>query len=209
MIPVFLESVRQLTPLEAGLVLLPQGLVTGFGTVLGERLPARYGVRRSVAVGMSILTLSTAALLLVHGETPGWLVAAILSGRGLALGLTIQPLLHAMLGGLAPAQMADATSLFNVAQRLGGSIGISLLATFFQVRERVHIESVLQALGLPANALDSIRGAAAGGTATLPGSIQEALADAATAGFHDVIALLVLLAALGTAAAFMLQASRQ
>jgi hypothetical protein len=134
---------------------------------------------------------------------------AILSGRGLALGLTIQPLLHTMLSGLAPAHMADATSLFNVAQRLGGSIGISLLATFFQVRERVHIESVLLALGVPTNAQDSIRGAVAGGTTTVPVSIQEALADAATAGFHDVIALLVMLAALGTAAAFMLRSSRQ
>ncbi|MEI4884279.1 hypothetical protein Q8G49_29370, partial [Klebsiella pneumoniae] len=73
---------------------------------------------------------------------------AILSGRGLALGLTIQPLLHATLGGLVPAQMADATALFNVAQRLGGSIGISLLATFFQVRESVHVASVMQRFGL-------------------------------------------------------------
>src|SRR5262252_158839 len=119
LIPVFLESVQQLTPLQAGLALLPQGLVTGLGTVLGEKLPAKYGVRRSVAVGMGILSMSTAALLLVRADSPGWLIAAILSGRGLALGLTIQPLLHAQLSGLSPAQMADATALFNVAQRLG------------------------------------------------------------------------------------------
>jgi len=117
---------------------------------------------------MGILTLSTGAMLLIHVDTPGWLVAAISSGRGLALGLTIQPLLHAMLGGLAPAHMADASALFNVAQRLGGSIGISLLATFFQVRERVHVEQVMQTLGLATNALDSVRGDAARSTVTLP-----------------------------------------
>lgn len=204
LIPVFLESVQRLTPLQAGLVLLPQGLVTGFGTVLGEKLPAKYGLRRSVAGGMGILTASTAALLLVHSDRPGWLVAGILSGRGLALGLTIQPLLHAMLGGLAPAQMADATALFNVAQRLGGSIGISLLATFFQVREHVQLEVVLQTLGLPASALDSVQGDTVDIGVALPVSIQQALAGAATAGFHEVIASLVVLAALGTAAALAL-----
>jgi EmrB/QacA subfamily drug resistance transporter len=39
LIPVFLESVQGMSPLQAGLALLPQGLVTGVGTVLGEKLP--------------------------------------------------------------------------------------------------------------------------------------------------------------------------
>ena len=201
LIPVFLESVQGLTPLQAGLVLLPQGLVTGLGTVLGEKLPVKYGLRRVVVVGMGVLTLSTAAMLLVDSGSPGWLVAAILSGRGLALGLTIQPLLHMMLGGLPPAQMADAATLFNVFQRLGGSIGISLLATFFQVRERVQVDAVLERLGPPT--LNSVGGFAHTSVA-LPDSIQHALARAAAAGFHDVIALLVVLAAVGTAAALLL-----
>jgi predicted MFS family arabinose efflux permease len=72
LIPVFLETVQQLTPLEAGLVLLPQGLVTGLGTVLGGKLPAKYGPRRSVTFGMGILTLSTGALLLIHQGCLSW-----------------------------------------------------------------------------------------------------------------------------------------
>ena len=206
LIPVFLESVQGMSPLQAGLALLPQGLVTGLGTVLGEKLPAQYGVRRGVTAGMAILCLSTAALLLVRADSPGWLIAAILSGRGLALGLTIQPLLHAMLGGLSPAQMADATALFNVAQRLGGSVGISLLATFFQIRERIQVERVLQDLGLPPGVIDSGQGSpASSGMAALPAPVQQALAQAATAGFHDVIGLLVVLAAFGTVGAFLLR----
>ena len=201
LIPVFLESVQGLTPLQAGLALLPQGLVTGLGTVLGEKLPAKYGLRRSVAVGMGILTLSTAALLLVDSDTPGWLVPTILSGRGLALGLTIQPLLPAMLGGLVPAEMADATVLFNVAQWVGGSIGISLLATFFKVREQAHVGAVLPRFGVPAH--NPLAGSAENAVA-MPVTVQHALGKAATAGFHDVIALLVVLAAVGTAAALLL-----
>jgi predicted MFS family arabinose efflux permease len=205
LIPVFLESVQGMSPLQAGLALLPQGLVTGIGTLVGEKLPAKYGVRRSVAAGMAILSVSTAALLLVGVDSPGWLVAAILSGRGLALGLTIQPLLHAMLGGLSPAEMADATALFNVAQRLGGSIGISLLATFFQIRERIQVERVLQQLSVSTSVLDSSQGSqASAGMAALPAPVQQALGQAATAGFHDVIGLLVVLAAFGTGTALLL-----
>jgi predicted MFS family arabinose efflux permease len=123
LIPVFLETVRGFSPLVAGLTLLPQGLVTGVGTVLGNRLTARRGTRVSAILGMAILTGSTVALFAVQIATPAWVTALILSGRGLALGLTLQPLLNTLMGSLPPEQIPDGNTLFNVAQRLGGSIG--------------------------------------------------------------------------------------
>ncbi len=210
LIPVFLQTVQGLSPLQTGLVLLPQGLVTGLGTVVGDKLPARYGVRRSVMLGMGILALCTAALLLVEAGSPAWVIAVVLSGRGLALGLTIQPLLQAMLAGLGPAGVADANTLFNVAQRLAGSVGISLLATFFQVREQVQVERVLEGLGLPAGALSVAHGSQLlRDLPTLSASARERLAQAAVAGFHDTIGLLVVLSLLGLGTALLLRAGRQ
>jgi predicted MFS family arabinose efflux permease len=46
LIPVFLESVQGLSPVVAGLALLPQVLVTGVGTVLGTRLAASRDTRK-------------------------------------------------------------------------------------------------------------------------------------------------------------------
>jgi predicted MFS family arabinose efflux permease len=209
LVPVYMQSVQGVSALVAGLALLPQGLVTGVGIVLGDRLAARRGVRFSAALGMASLTVSTAAFLGVGAATPAWLIALLLSGRGLALGLTIQPLLNLMLEGLGPAQAADANTLFNVAQRLGGSIGIALLATFFQVREQMHVARALRALGLDAAALARGGGAAReGGLATLPPAARAQLADAAAAGFHDTVWLLVALAALGLAGALLLRPGR-
>ena len=148
LIPVFLQNVQGLSPFQAGLVLLPQGLVTGIGTVVGERAPARFGVRYSVALGMAILAVCTAPLLFVRSDTPAWYIAALLCGRGLALGLTIQPLLHSMLGDLDTSQMADATTLFNMAQRLAGSIGIALLATFFALAGFTQVIGLLVVLAV-------------------------------------------------------------
>jgi predicted MFS family arabinose efflux permease len=209
LIPVFLQTVQGLSPLVAGLTLLPQGLMTGVGTVLGEKLPPRLGLRVSALLGMGILTVSTAALLLVGSATPAALTAAILIGRGLALGLTIQPLLHVMLGGLSAAEVADANTLFNVAQRLAGSVGISLLATYFQAREHWRVDEILRALGVSPNLLTQASGGSVGaGLAGVPPLVRERLAQAAVAGFHDTIWLLVALAALGLVAALLLP-SRQ
>jgi len=53
-----------------------------------------------------------------------------MAGRGLGIGLVFQPLLGMMLAGLPAGQLADANTLFSVGQRLGGSIGVSLLCPF-------------------------------------------------------------------------------
>ena len=72
----------------------------------------------------------------------------------------------------------------------------SLLSTFFQIRERNNVETGSQnELRLPSSALDSSNAGATGGLTALPPQAQDALAQAATARFHDVIGLLVVLAA--------------
>lgn len=203
LLPVFMEDLQGLSPLGAGLVLLPQGLVTGVGTVLGDRLAPRRGVRFSVALGMVILTLSTATLLLVTITAPAWITALILSGRGLALGLTIQPLLLTMIRGLSNEEIADGNTLFNVAERLGGSIGIPLLATFFTVREGVRVGDALRAFGIH---LGTTGQQGIGSTAShLPIVVRNQLAQAAVSGFHDTIWLLVGLSAFGFLMALLLR----
>lgn len=205
LIPVFMEQLQGQTPLVAGLALLPQGLVTGLGTVLGTALPRRWGVRWSVVLGIAFLSLSTAALLTVQLDTPAWVIAVLLSGRGLAVGLAIQPLLFALTTGLSAGELADSNTLFNVAQRLGGAVGIAALATFFQQREQLHVGQVLQGLGVDPGSLGQGAGGARGGVAALPPEVRTQLAQAALSGFQDTIWLLVILSLVGCAAALLLR----
>lgn len=194
LIPIFMEELQRLSPLAAGLTLAPQAIMTGVSAVLGDKIARRWGVRFSVTVGTAVLTLTTALLLLVTITTPAWVIALILSGRGLTYGLITQPLLLGMIGDLAPEEVADGNTLFNVAQRLGGSIGISLLITFFSLRESSRITEALQALGLHLSIGQSGPG---GSFSNLPAFVQARLADAAVNGFHDTIWLLIVVSALG------------
>lgn len=202
LLPVYMENLQGLSPLVAGLALLPQGVVTGVGTVLGDWLGRRKGVRFSAALGLAILTISTVALLAMTLDTPAWVTAVILSGRGLAIGLTIQPLLLTMVSELTGDEIADGNTLFNVAERLGGSIGIPLLATFFVVREQIRLDDVPRALGIPGGA-SALGGGAS--SAHLSAALKAQLGQAAVMGFHDAIWLLITLSALGFIAALALR----
>jgi EmrB/QacA subfamily drug resistance transporter len=139
--PVFLQQVQGHSATVTGLALLPQGVVMGFASALGNvivgarvRAAAIYAI---VAAGLALLGVSTLGLLL--------LTAVLLCGRGVALGITVQLLVRGLLGGLDAAQSPDANTLFNIGERLSGSFGIALLATFYASRA--------QASGSPVTAL--------------------------------------------------------
>ena len=134
LLPVFTQSVQRHTAFATGLALLPQGLITGVGTAAGQRLSARYGVRYLVATGFAVLAVASAGLLLLTPATPLWVTALILSGRAAAIGFGITPLLSVMLGPLTDAQLADGNTLFNIAQRFGGSIGVGVLGSLLAAR---------------------------------------------------------------------------
>ncbi|HEX6547488.1 MAG TPA: DHA2 family efflux MFS transporter permease subunit [Candidatus Dormibacteraeota bacterium] len=142
LMPIFLQNLQGRSPVAAGLVLLPQGLVMAFGTVLGDQLTRRGKVRGSVVAGMLLLAATTASLIFIDASTSPWLIALLLSGRGLALGLIIQPLLVATLGELPASELADANTLFNVVERVAGSFGVALIATFLQARIALHPDPV-------------------------------------------------------------------
>ncbi|WP_018131523.1 DHA2 family efflux MFS transporter permease subunit [Effusibacillus pohliae] len=200
LIPVLLENIQQHSPLAVGLSLFPQALVTGFGTVLGNKFAEKHGVRASAVTGMLLLTLGTLLLQLVDETTPIWQTAVLLTFRGVAVGMVIQQLLSVILAGLNRQETADANTLFNISQRLGGAVGIALLTTFLQIRQEHQIERLLAGLHLPTASVQ--HGMPTG--AKLPEAVGSQLAQAAIQGFHDTFWLLTLLAFVGFVAAFHL-----
>jgi len=141
--PVYLQYLQGYSAAVAGLALLPQGAVMALTTRFGNRVIRLAGLRASVAIGMALLTVSSVGLLYLGAATPVWTTALILSGRGVALGLVTQPLTQSLLGGLDPAQIPDANTLFSMSQRLAGSLGVALLASIFTSRARATHSPIL------------------------------------------------------------------
>jgi EmrB/QacA subfamily drug resistance transporter len=136
LLPVFVQSAQGRSALAAGLAMAPQGLITGLSTALAPRWLTGLTVRATVLAGFAVLALATLGLLLITAATPLWLIAAILAGRSVAIGLVITPLLQALVQPLRPEQLGDANTLFNTWQRIAGSFGIGLVAALYATRAR-------------------------------------------------------------------------
>jgi EmrB/QacA subfamily drug resistance transporter len=174
LLPVFVQTAAGRSPLAAGLTLLPQGLITGLSTAYASRLLTRLTVRVTVLAGFAFLALASLGLFLVTAATPLWLIALILAGRSVSIGLVINPLLQALTEPLRPEQLADANTLFNTWQRIAGSFGIGLLAALYATQSRTH--GPVPALHLVGVVLAVIAGAGALAALALPAARNTALA---------------------------------
>jgi EmrB/QacA subfamily drug resistance transporter len=210
LIPIYVQHIQGGSPLVAGLTLLPQGLVMGLGILLGNALTRRWGERACILAGTIILMATTGLLLFLELGTPAWLTALLLMGRGLATGLVLTPLLTVMLYRLSQRELPDGNTLFTVTDNLSGSVGIALLATLLQHQVLVRIEAALFAHGLPAGSVLQQLGSggttAAGGTPSpVPATLNHLLGQAAVAGMHDAILMMMLVAACGVVAALFVR----
>lgn len=129
LIPVFTQSLQGYSALETGLALLPQGIVMGLGTALGQVLSKRISLRVLVVVGFAALAASSVFLVLIAPDTPLWVTAIMLCGRAIGIGFVTAPLLMSMLAPLEDSELADGNTLFNITQRIGGSVGVSILGS--------------------------------------------------------------------------------
>jgi peptidoglycan/xylan/chitin deacetylase (PgdA/CDA1 family) len=124
--------------------------------------------------GFAVLAVATLGLLLIEAATPLWLIATILAGRSVAIGLVISPLLQALVQPLRPDQLGDANTLFNTWQRIAGSFGIGLVAALYATRARtLGPVAALHAAGL---VLAAIAVAGALGALVLPAVRNTAVA---------------------------------
>ena len=136
--PIYLQNLRGLSAFESGLVLLPQALASMVSVIIGGRLVDRIGVRAVMIPGLLILGVATWELSFITLYSPYWWLQAMLVLRGIALGLTVQPLTVFGLSEVRPRQLGQASSMNTVMRSVSSSLGIAVLATLVQSQTKVH-----------------------------------------------------------------------
>lgn len=131
LLPIYLQTLRGRTPLEAGLLVLPLAISAGIVTPLAGALYNKVGGRWLIAFGSILLAINTWELAHLTVDTPYIDVMWIVAIRGVALGCVLQTTLTTALTGLKPMQLPRASSLLNATRNVFQSFGIAMLGTIF------------------------------------------------------------------------------
>ena len=129
LIPLYYQTVRGASALEAGLLLAPQGLGAMITMPLAGRLTDRYGPDRCAACGHPAAGDRDAPLRLRHRRPPPTSCSAASSFvLGLGMGLSMMPTMTAAMQAVPAAAIARTSTAMNIIRQSGASIGTAILS---------------------------------------------------------------------------------
>jgi MFS transporter, DHA2 family, methylenomycin A resistance protein len=120
-----------LTPVEAGLALLPMALVFVLVSRRSGALAERFGARVATAGGTAMIGLGLLAVALGTAGRPMWLAQAGLLLTGLGMGTNTGPLMGVAVASVPAARSGTAAALINVARMVGATLGVALLGALY------------------------------------------------------------------------------
>ncbi len=128
----FIQDVLGFSPVKAGLAFLPMTIALFAVSRLAPRLMSRFGAKPLMLAGLAPAVAGLAWLGQISPATtywPGVLGPMLLMGCG--MGLAFVPLTTASLAGVAPEDSGAASAMVNVAQQVGGALGLAALVTVY------------------------------------------------------------------------------
>jgi EmrB/QacA subfamily drug resistance transporter len=137
-LPLYWQDVRGATALRAGLLLAPQGIGALLSRPLAGGFSDKIGPRWVAFTGFAIVGLATVPFALASATTNEWLLMAVLLVRGFGLAAVTIPLSAAAFVGLSHDEIPHAGIITRVAQQVGGSFGVAVLAVILDSALRKH-----------------------------------------------------------------------
>ncbi|MGZ6295189.1 MAG: MFS transporter [Candidatus Limnocylindrales bacterium] len=132
----YMQRVLGYDALQIGLAFLPTTLIMGTLSVrYSEPLIMRFGARRSLLVGMTLVTVGLVLFTQapVHGSYVRD-VLPVLILLGLGIGVSFPALMTLAMSGATQADAGLASGLVNTSAQVGGALGLAVLATLATTR---------------------------------------------------------------------------
>ncbi|RMB57256.1 MFS transporter [Tessaracoccus antarcticus] len=169
-----LQLVLELSPLKAGLVLLPGAILSVIAGIGVVGLSKRWAPKWLMAVGLVLIAIGYASVVVFRGD---FTVAAILLAFGLIeIGIGMSQTLSSdtIIGSVPPEKAGSASAISETAYELGAVVGTATLGTMITAFYRANIS-------LPAGLTAQQMSAAAetlGGAAAVADEVSASTADA-------------------------------
>jgi EmrB/QacA subfamily drug resistance transporter len=130
----YLQEVRGLSPLSAGLCTLPLAAMTVVCSPISGRVVGSRGVRWPLVVGGLGLGVGSLMLVSLSPDTSlGWLLAAYCI-FGLGFGAVNPPITNAAVSGMPPSQAGVAAAVATTSRQVGLTLGVAVVGALATAR---------------------------------------------------------------------------
>jgi DHA2 family multidrug resistance protein-like MFS transporter len=208
-LPQYLQLVRGLSPLQAGLWTLPWALAFVVGSNLTPVIVRRVRAATLMAVGLVLAAMGFFVFTQVDGSSG---FGVIVTGS-VIFSLGTSPLFtltnDLIIGSVPPERAGAAAGISETAAEFGGALGIAVFGSLGVAIYRAAMVAAIPT-GVPPEAADAARDTLGGAievAGRLPGELGPALIDAAREAFTQGLHLAAAVSALGSIALAILVVS--
>jgi EmrB/QacA subfamily drug resistance transporter len=142
----YLQLIKDYSPLQAGVRLLPVALGLLIFAPLSEKFVKRIGVRFTVASGLSLVTASFIGMQWIEADSPYWHLGILQLMLGIGMGLTAAPATNAVMSSLPREKAGAGSAVNNSLRQVGGALGVAVLGSVLSAVYRSEITPALSEL---------------------------------------------------------------
>ncbi|MGI0004818.1 MAG: MFS transporter [Nitrososphaera sp.] len=202
----YLQLVRDLSPLEAGLWMLPWALAFVAGSTLTPAIVRRVRPGLVIAGGLALAAIGFGLLAQLDEQTSFVILAAGLAISSLGLAPVFTLATDLVVGSAPPERAGSASAISETTAELGGALGIAILGSIGTAIYRSEVSQTIPT-GVPDEArevaVDTL-GGAVDVAEQLPAELGSLLLDGARGAFIHGLQLTVVISVAVAAAAAVL-----
>lgn len=140
-IPQMLQSGLRFSVSEAGLILLPAGLVNAFVSLMAGHLYDSFGAKKLVRIGALLALIGILLLLRLHSNSSLWYVIGVDIILMAGSGLLLSPAQSYGLGDLSGTDSNDGSTIMNTLQQVFGALSVSIATTCLIIGQQMSSSS--------------------------------------------------------------------
>ena len=132
-VPLFLQDVRETTPLEAGLTTMPEAVGVVVATQIAARIYPRLGPAKLMSGALVMVTIAILGLSRINMETPLWLVGTWMFLIGAGMAGVFLPNQAASMATIPREKLSGASTFYSVQRQVAGAVGVALLSVVLSI----------------------------------------------------------------------------
>ncbi|WP_249872366.1 DHA2 family efflux MFS transporter permease subunit [Oceanobacillus saliphilus] len=146
LLPIYVQTILGVSPMEAGLMLLPGAIVSAIMSPITGRLFDKYGGKILAITGLTLMMGTTFALSNLTFETSYYYLMFIHVIRMLGMSMVMMPVQTNGLNQLPVDYYPHGTAMNNTLNQVSGAIGTALIITIMATREKGYANKLTEAM---------------------------------------------------------------
>ncbi|HZG71555.1 MAG TPA: DHA2 family efflux MFS transporter permease subunit [Chondromyces sp.] len=143
LMPIYLQQLRGISPMDAGLLMLPGAIIMGIMSPITGKLFDKYGARDLAIIGLIITVVTTYYFSQLTLTTTYTTLLIMYSVRMLGMSMVMMPVMTNGLNQLPARFNPHGTAMNSTLSQVSGAIGSALLVTVMSNRTETHAKELM------------------------------------------------------------------